>query len=57
LLIPHGTVQRLYVPADAVKEVGQLTYVWVVDKDGHAQRRFVKLGGEKKDGLIPRMTV
>jgi hypothetical protein len=52
LLIPGGQAHRLYIPESAVQQVGQLTFVWVMGKDNTPQRRFIKLGEEKKDGWV-----
>ena len=52
LLIPAGQAHRLYIPEAAVQQVGQLTFVWVVGQDNQPQRRFIKLGEEKKDGWV-----
>ena len=52
LLIPAGQVHRLYIPQAAVQQVGQLTFIWVVGQDDQSQRRFIKLGEEKKDNWV-----
>ncbi len=52
LLIPAGQARRLYVPENALRQVGQLEFVWVVGPDNRADRRFVKLGGETKEGWV-----
>jgi RND family efflux transporter MFP subunit len=52
LLIPAGQARRLYIPEAAVQQAGQLTFVWVVGRDNTPQRRFIKLGEEKKDGWV-----
>ncbi len=52
LLIPAGQAHRLYIPQAAVQQVGQLTFVWVMGQDNQPQRRFIKLGEEKKDGWV-----
>jgi RND family efflux transporter MFP subunit len=52
LLIPAGRTNRLYVPETALHRVGQLEFVWVVGSDNRAERRFVKLGSEKRDGWV-----
>ncbi|MCL5269042.1 MAG: hypothetical protein M1457_00445 [bacterium] len=52
LLIPAGEARRLYIPKNAVHQVGQLTYVWVVAGKGEAARRFVKVGEHERGGLI-----
>ena len=52
LLIPAGQAHRLYIPESAVQQVGQLTFVWVLGQDNQPERRFIKLGEEKKDGWV-----
>jgi multidrug efflux pump subunit AcrA (membrane-fusion protein) len=51
LKIPHGEYETLVVPSRAVKEVGQLYLVEVVDSEGYPQRRFVTIG-QRHDNLI-----
>ena len=50
LIIPAGQAHRFYIPESSVQQVGQLTFVWVKGKDAQPQRRYIKLGEEKKDG-------
>ena len=42
--VPVGTVERLFVPRAAVRQIGQLDLVEVVGADGALNRRFVRLG-------------
>lgn len=49
--IPAGTRERLLIPADRVREVGQLAVVWVATAQG-AARRFVRLGARREDGRV-----
>lgn len=49
--IPVGTVERLFVPRAAVAHVGQLDLVEVVGPDGTLNRRFVRLGADRGDGV------
>ena len=42
--IPVGTVERLFVPRPAVRQLGQLDLVEVVGADGMLSRRFVRVG-------------
>ncbi|MCI0701678.1 MAG: efflux RND transporter periplasmic adaptor subunit [Planctomycetia bacterium] len=42
--IPVGTVERLFVPRAAVRQLGQLDLVEVVSADGFLSRRFVRVG-------------
>jgi multidrug efflux pump subunit AcrA (membrane-fusion protein) len=63
LLIPVGTAERIYVPARAVTEVGQLTSLLVKTEQG-PQRRYVRLGlrsaqnhVEVLSGIAPGETV
>ena len=44
LAVPTGTYQALVIPARAVRHVGQLQLVDVVDNQGVPHRRFVTLG-------------
>jgi membrane fusion protein, multidrug efflux system len=44
-LLPVGRKQALLVPNTAVRERGQLTFVWVVDGGNSARMRLVKPGG------------
>jgi HlyD family secretion protein len=49
LAVPTGTYQALVIPARAVRQVGQLHLVDVVDDQGAAHRRFVTLGRSHGD--------
>ena len=51
LLIPIGQTQKLYLPAAAVSEVGQLNFVIVKTEQGN-QRRYVRLGHRRSDNRI-----
>jgi RND family efflux transporter MFP subunit len=51
LLIPVGTVERVYVPERAVTEVGQLTFL-MVRTDRGPERRYVRLGFRSKEDLV-----
>lgn len=42
--LPVGTVERLFVPRAAVRQLGQLDLVEVVGADGALNRRFVRVG-------------
>ena len=42
-------MKALVVPKEAVREVGQLSLVNVLDHDGYPQRRFVTLGKNHGD--------
>jgi RND family efflux transporter MFP subunit len=44
--IPIGATERLWVPAAAVRQVGQLDMVEVANADGKLSRRFVRVGPE-----------
>lgn len=44
VFVPCGEYETLVVPKEAVREVGQLYLVDVLDHEGHPQRRFVTLG-------------
>ncbi|GLI36498.1 efflux RND transporter periplasmic adaptor subunit [Desulforhabdus amnigena] len=51
LRVPYGRYESLVVPMEAVREVGQLVLVEVVDSEGYAQRRFVTLG-RRHEGVV-----
>jgi len=51
LLIPIGHVKRIYIPAAAVTQVGQLDFVMVKTEQG-AVRRFVRLANRGLDDRI-----
>ncbi len=51
LWVPRGEYQALVIPRSAVREVGQLSLVDVLDAQGHPQRRFVSLGS-RHDELV-----
>jgi RND family efflux transporter MFP subunit len=51
LLIPTGTVEKLYVPKQAVIRVGQLEFVWV-RSGGQTLRRYVRSGAAGDGGRI-----
>lgn len=54
LLVPGGDARRLYIPEEAVRQVGQLSFAWVAEGEGKrdARRRFIKLGPAHKDGAV-----
>jgi multidrug efflux pump subunit AcrA (membrane-fusion protein) len=49
LVVPTGVYQALVVPAGAVRQVGQLNLVDVLDAKGAPHRRFVTLGPRHGD--------
>ena len=49
LFVPCGEYETLVAPKEAVREVGQLYLVNVLDQEGYSQRRFVTLGKEHGD--------
>ena len=49
--VPTGTYQAMVIPARAVRQVGQLQLVDIVDDKGVPHRRFVTLG-RPHDGLV-----
>ena len=51
LMVPAGDYEALVVPEKAVREVGQLYLVDVLNKDGYPMRRFVTLG-KKHDDVV-----
>jgi hypothetical protein len=59
LLIPIGQTERIYIPEEAITQVGQLYYVMVSTEKG-VVRRYVRLGDRHKaegiaviSGLVP----
>ena len=46
LVIPVGTADRVWLPAAALQQRGQLDLIEVADGHGHLTRRFVRLGRE-----------
>jgi len=42
---------KLNIPIDKVARVGQLNFVWL-NVNGEIQRRFVRLGKIKPDGMV-----
>lgn len=50
--IEVGTADRLWVPAAAVRRIGQLDLVDVAGADGTLTRRFVRVGRERKRGGV-----
>ena len=53
--IPYGAYRALVVPSAAVKQVGQLHLVTVLDTDGYPHRRFITLG-QIHAGLVEVLT-
>ncbi|NIR29922.1 MAG: efflux RND transporter periplasmic adaptor subunit [Gammaproteobacteria bacterium] len=51
LLIPTGSEERLYIPAEAVARVGQLELVTVITEQG-ALRRYIRTGVRTDDGRL-----
>lgn len=51
LLVPYGKYEALVIPREAVRRVGQLDLVDVVNAEGYPVRRFVTLG-KYHDGLV-----
>ena len=51
LMIPIGQIDRIYIPLDAVTQVGQLDFVIVKTEQGPA-RRYVRLGERRKDDRV-----
>ena len=51
MTIPVGVRQAVLVPADAVIRRGQLTGLWLVDKDGVAMLRWIRLGRSQGDDV------
>jgi RND family efflux transporter MFP subunit len=51
LLIPVGEAERRYIPVGAVKQVGQLDFVYVATSQGRV-RRFLRLGRPGPAGTV-----
>lgn len=51
LAVPYGQYEALVVPVGAIRKVGQLNLVEVLDPEGYPHRRFVTLGRRHK-GLV-----
>ena len=51
LLVPRGTYRVLVIPEKALREIGQLYLVDVLNREGYPERRFVT-PGEHHDGMV-----
>lgn len=51
LLIPSGSIERLYISSAAISQVGQLEYVSVLSDSGTA-RRFIRSGKHRPQGQV-----
>ena len=51
LLVPRGTYRALVIPEKALREIGQLYLVDVLNREGYPERRFVT-PGEHHDGMV-----
>jgi membrane fusion protein (multidrug efflux system) len=51
LMIPIGKVEKIYIPIEAVTQVGQLDFV-IVDTEQGAVRRYMRLGESGPDDRI-----
>lgn len=51
LLIPSSNAERYYVPAAAIRRMGQLEFVGVGDERG-VVRRYVRTGTHRPDGFV-----
>jgi len=52
LQIQSKTVKRIYIPANAVHHVGQLEYVYVVNRDNSLERRYIRSGYENAEKQV-----
>lgn len=52
LAIPAGQLTRLYIPTSAVENIGQLSFVTVVDENNRASRRLITLGQSREDNRV-----
>lgn len=55
LRVPRGEYETLVVPAEAVRETGQLHAIEVADESGNVLRRFVTLG-QRHDALVEALS-
>ena len=51
LLIPTGSTEKIYIPANAISQMGQLEFVEVME-DGRAARRYIRSGGKNAEGQV-----
>lgn len=51
LLIPTGKIERIYIPSNAIRRMGQLEFVQVLI-DGKPSRRYIRTGHENEQGQI-----
>jgi HlyD family secretion protein len=51
LLVPRGTYKALVIPEKALREIGQLHLVEVLNREGYPERRFV-IPGEHHDDMV-----
>jgi RND family efflux transporter MFP subunit len=51
LCLPLGTEPEIRVPGRAIRSIGQVDLVFVIDGDGRLQRRFVRLGDVHGDEI------
>jgi len=51
VMIPLGTEERIRIPSSAVRQAGQLEFVYVRTTAGD-ERRFVRTGGLESDGTV-----
>ena len=51
LAVPYGEYETLVVPVKAIRKVGQLNLVEVLDPEGYPHRRFVTLG-RRHEGVV-----
>jgi multidrug resistance efflux pump len=51
LLVPRGTYKALVIPEKALREIGQLYLLDVLNREGYPERRFV-IPGEHHDGMV-----
>ena len=49
--IPVGTRQAILVPKEAVTQRGQLTGLWILDEDGIASLRWIRLGHPQGESI------
>lgn len=52
LRILSETVRRIYIPAEAIHRVGQLEYVYVLNRNKSVERRYIRTGYRNADNQV-----
>jgi RND family efflux transporter MFP subunit len=51
LAVPAGSAEKILIPEEALRRIGQLALVWVQGEAG-VERRFVRTGTRRQDGQV-----